>query len=64
MTVVVGTPEDVTLEAFRRVTVDGEGVVIGPAAVQVMGETRAGFERLRASARGRPQEPECSQASR
>ena len=46
MTVVVGAREDFTLEAFRRVTVDGEGVVIGPAAVRVMGEARAGFERL------------------
>jgi histidine ammonia-lyase len=46
VTVVVGAPEDFTLEAFRRVTVDGEGVVIGPAAVRVMGEARAGFERL------------------
>jgi hypothetical protein len=46
MAVVVGAREDFTLEAFRRVTVDGEGVVIGPAAVRVMGEARAGFERL------------------
>ena len=46
MTVVVGVPGDFTLEAFRRVTVDGEGVVISPAAVRVMGEARAGFERL------------------
>src|SRR2546421_207612 len=46
MTVVVGAPEDFTLEAFRRVAVDGEGVVICPAAVRVMGEARAGFERL------------------
>jgi histidine ammonia-lyase len=46
MTVVVGAPEDFTLEAFRRVAVDGEGVAIGPAAVRVMGEARAGFERL------------------
>jgi len=47
MTVVVGAPEDFTLEAFRRVTVDGAaGVVIGPAAARVMGEARAGFERL------------------
>jgi histidine ammonia-lyase len=46
MTVVVGAPEDFTLEAFRRVAVDGEGVVIGPDAVRVMGEARAGFERL------------------
>ncbi len=46
MTVVVGGRDDFTLEAFRRVSVDGEGVVIGPAALQVMGEARAGFERL------------------
>ncbi len=46
MTVVVGVREDFTLEAFRRVTVAGEGVIIGPAAVRVMGEARAGFERL------------------
>ena len=46
MTVVVGAREDFTLEAFRRVTVNGEGVVISPAAVRVMGEARAGFERL------------------
>ena len=46
MTVVVGAPEDFTLEAFRRVAVDGEGVVIGPDAVRVMCEARAGFERL------------------
>jgi histidine ammonia-lyase len=46
MTVVAGAPEDFTLEAFRRVTVDREGVVIGPAAVRVMSEARAGFERL------------------
>jgi histidine ammonia-lyase len=46
MTVVAGAPEDFTLEAFRRVTVDREGVVIGPAAVRVMSAARAGFERL------------------
>src|SRR5215467_15895180 len=46
MTVVVGAREDFTLEAFRRVTVEGEGVVIGPAAVRVMSEARARFERL------------------
>ncbi len=46
MTVVAGAPGDFTLEAFRRVTVDREGVVIGPAAVRVMSEARAGFERL------------------
>src|SRR5690348_540158 len=46
VTVVVSAPEDFTLEAFRRVAVAGEGVVIGPDAVRVMGEARAGFERL------------------
>jgi histidine ammonia-lyase len=46
MTVVVESREDFTLEAFRRVTVDGEDIVIGPAALQVMGEARAGFEEL------------------
>jgi histidine ammonia-lyase len=46
MTVVVGAPQDFTLEAFRRVAVAGEGVVIGPDAVRVMGAARAGFERL------------------
>ena len=46
MTVVVGAPEDFTLEAFRRVAVDGEGVVVRPDAVRVMGEARTGFERL------------------
>ena len=46
MTIVVGAREDFALEAFRRVTVDGEGVIIGPAALRVMGEARAGFERL------------------
>src|SRR3984957_9910886 len=46
MTVLVGAPEDFTLEAFRRVAVAGEGVVIGPDAVRVMGAARAGFERL------------------
>src|SRR6476660_5750048 len=46
VTVVVSAPEDFTLEAFRRVAVAGEGVVIGPDAVRVMGEARAGFELL------------------
>lgn len=46
MTVVVGVPEDFTLEAFQRVTVDGEGVVIGTAAMRIMGEARGEFERL------------------
>jgi histidine ammonia-lyase len=46
MSVAVGGREDFTLEAFRRVAAGGEGVVIGPAALRVMGEARAGFERL------------------
>ena len=46
MTVVVDAREDFTLEAFRRVAVDGASVVIGPAAWQVMGAARAGFEQL------------------
>ena len=46
MTVVVSAAEDFTLETFRRVTVDGEGVAIGAAAVRVMDEARAGFDRL------------------
>jgi histidine ammonia-lyase len=46
MTVTAGAAEDFNLETFRRVTVDGEGVVIAPAAVRVMAEARAGFERL------------------
>jgi histidine ammonia-lyase len=46
VTVVVDARKDFTLEAFRRVAVDGEGVVVGPAALRVMGEARAGFEHL------------------
>jgi histidine ammonia-lyase len=46
MTVVVGARADFTLEAFRRVSVGGENVVIGPDALRVMGEARAGFEEL------------------
>ena len=46
MTVVVGVLADFTLEAFRRVTVDGEGVAISTAAVRIMGEARGEFERL------------------
>jgi len=53
MAVVVDAREDFTLEAFRRVSVDGEDVVIGPAALRVMGEARAGFELLlRSNPRG------------
>ncbi len=46
MTVVLNDRADFTLDAFRRVTVTGEDVVIGPAAVRAMGAARAGFERL------------------
>jgi histidine ammonia-lyase len=46
MTVVLNDRADFTLDAFRRVTVTGEDVVIGPAAVRAMAEARAGFERL------------------
>ncbi len=42
MTVVVGVREDFTLEAFRRVTVAGEGVIIGPAALRVVDEAARG----------------------
>src|SRR5437899_385228 len=53
MTVVVTAREDFTLEAFRRVTADGEGVTIGPAALRAMEEARAGFEHLLRSDPGR-----------
>src|SRR5258708_15197378 len=46
MTVTVESREDFTLEAFRRVGMEGEDVVIGPEALRVMGEARAGFEDL------------------
>src|SRR6266496_2212080 len=46
MTVVLNDRADFTLDAFRRVTVTGEGVGIGAAAVRAMAEARAGFERL------------------
>src|SRR4029077_1069204 len=46
MSVVLEAREDFTLEAFRRVTVDGENAVIGPSALQIMGAARAGFEDL------------------
>src|SRR5258708_2009254 len=46
MTVVVDAREDFTLEAFRRVSVDPENVLIGPAALRVMGEARPGFQPL------------------
>ena len=46
MTVVLEAREDFTLEAFRRVTLDGENAVVGPAALRIMGAARAGFENL------------------
>jgi histidine ammonia-lyase len=46
MTVVLEAREDFTLAAFRRVTVDGEDAVFGPAALAVMAASRAGFEQL------------------
>jgi histidine ammonia-lyase len=46
MTVVVESRDDFTLEAFRRVGVDDEDVLIGQRALRVMGEARAGFEDL------------------
>jgi len=46
MTIVLEAREDFTLEAFRRVTVDGEDVVLGPAALRMIEMARAGFERL------------------
>src|SRR5215831_16639827 len=52
MTVVVDARADFTLEAFRRVSVDREDVVIGPQALRVMGAARAGFEDLLAANRG------------
>ncbi len=52
MTVIVEAREDFTLEAYRRVSVDGEDVVIGPAALRVIDEARAGFEDLLGSNRG------------
>lgn len=54
MTVVVGAPEDFTLEAFRRVAVDGESVVIGPDAVRVMAEARARVAQTAGSSTGMP----------
>ncbi|MGH3279748.1 MAG: aromatic amino acid lyase, partial [Trebonia sp.] len=46
MTVVIEAREDFTLEAFRRVSADGEDVVIGQGALQAMAQARAGFEEL------------------
>jgi histidine ammonia-lyase len=46
MTVVVDTREDFTLENFRRVSLGGEGVRIGPRARERMESTRASFMAL------------------
>ncbi|HZD66372.1 MAG TPA: aromatic amino acid lyase, partial [Acidimicrobiales bacterium] len=46
MAVTVDSRADFTLEALRRVTVDGEGVVVGDAAHRTMARARAGFEEL------------------
>lgn len=46
MTVVVGSPADLTLENFARVAYGGEGVEIGPAAVGAMQRGRDGFMAL------------------
>jgi histidine ammonia-lyase len=46
MTVVVNSRDDFTLENYRRVTLGGESVVIGPEARWTMAEGRAGFLRL------------------
>ena len=46
MTVVVNTRADFTLENFRRVAVDGEGVAIGDEAKRVMSDARAHFVAL------------------
>jgi histidine ammonia-lyase len=43
MTVVVDTRADFTLENFRRVAWDGEGVKVGPLALERMESTRASF---------------------
>lgn len=52
MTVVVEERDDFTLAAFRRVSLGGEDVVIGPAALRAMAQARAGFEDLLRSGRG------------
>ncbi len=46
MTVVLDRRSDLTLENFRRVTVDGEGVAIGEVARRAMEEARAAFVAL------------------
>jgi len=46
MTVVIERRADLTLENFRRVAVDGEGVVIGDVARQAMLDARAAFVAL------------------
>jgi histidine ammonia-lyase len=51
MTVVVNSRPDFTLENYRRVAADGEGVVIGDIARAVMADHRAAFVELLASDR-------------
>src|SRR5215470_8293503 len=46
MTVEINGRDDFTLENYRRVTVGGESVAIGPEARRTMAEGRAGFLRL------------------
>ena len=46
VTVVVEAREDFTLGAFRRVTVGGAQVALGPGALRAMAQARDGFERL------------------
>lgn len=46
MTVVVDSRQDLTLEHYRRVTVGGEGVALGPGARRAMDAARASFVAL------------------
>ena len=46
MTVVVDGLQDFTIEHYRRVAFDGEGVVIGPTALAHMDRSRSQFVRL------------------
>ncbi|MGH9291453.1 MAG: aromatic amino acid lyase [Acidimicrobiales bacterium] len=43
MTVVVQSRQDFTLENYRRVSIDGESVEIGPGAIRAMDESRRSF---------------------
>lgn len=46
MTVTVDSRRDLTLDTYRRVTVGGEGVALGPRARETMAATRAAFMTL------------------